>query len=337
MIKKPLGCFSVYGLFVALLALVAVGGFSLLRGAALFSPGPLTDVRPGTGPLQGFASHAELERECTLCHRPWGGADAARCLACHTGIDQQIVARAGLHGVLPDAENCAQCHGEHQGREAHITHIAVSDFPHEQLGFSLNGHRRLADGTPFACADCHTAPGYAFDETTCTTCHQKMDAGFTGQHVAEVGSGCLSCHEGDQTLAAFDHRTVFALDGPHAAPSCQDCHLGRSLEELSAGCIACHPEPDLHKGRFGVDCAACHTAEAWLPARLRYHAFPLDHGDGGEVACQICHADGYVTYTCTGCHEHEPAQTARQHQKESLQDIADCARCHPTGREAADD
>jgi hypothetical protein len=335
--KKPLGCFSIYGLIASCLALIAVGALTWLRGGVLFSPGPLTAVRRGTGPLQGFASHADMEDECALCHRPWAGADAARCLACHTGVGEQIAAQAGLHGVLEDAGTCTACHGEHQGREARITGAARLDFPHERVGFSLREHQRLADGTPFDCADCHVAPGYAFDQATCAACHGEMDAGFTERHIAAYGPACLGCHEGGQALAGFDHQAIFPLEGAHAAPSCQACHAGRSLEELSVGCVACHLEPDIHRGHFGDDCAACHTAAGWLPARLRYHAFPLDHGGTGDVACQVCHAEDYLTYACSGCHEHEPALTERQHREEGLIDIADCARCHPSGRKEEDD
>jgi hypothetical protein len=69
----------------------------------------------------------------------------------------------------------------------------------------------------------------------------------------------------------------------------------------------------------------------WRPARLRYHSFPLDHGGGGEVACQVCHPSDYLAYTCSGCHEHELVQTGRLHREEGLKEIADCARCHPRG------
>jgi hypothetical protein len=258
--------------------------------------------------------------------------DTERCLACHTNVDEQVAAQAGLHGVLEQARPCTLCHSEHRGREAQIPHEARSSFPHERVGFSLTGHRRLADGTPFACANCHVAPGYAFEQDTCATCHREMDAGYTEQHIAAYGPGCLSCHKGGQALASFDHAVFFALDEAHAPLSCQACHESRSLDALSAGCVACHPEPDLHGGRFGADCGACHTSAAWRPASLRYHAFPLDHGSAGDVACQVCHPADYATYTCAGCHEHDPAETERQHREEGLVDIADCARCHPAGR-----
>jgi hypothetical protein len=158
-----------------------------------------------------------------------------------------------------------------------------------------------------------------------------LDAGYVEQHIATYDSACFSCHRGSERLAGFDHNAVFALEGAHAVLSCKTCHAERSLHELSAGCVACHAEPEIHGDKFGTDCAACHLASAWTPASLRYHEFPLEHGSSRDVACQLCHPDDYLTYTCAGCHEHDPAQTERQHREHSLQEIADCARCHPRG------
>jgi hypothetical protein len=335
--KKPLGCFSTYGLIASVLTLIGVGVLTLLSGGVLFSPGPLTAASRGSGPLQGYASHADMERECVLCHRPWAGADMQRCLACHTAVDEQIRRLTGLHGQLQDAESCTRCHSEHRGREAEIDAAARSAFPHQQVGFSLAYHSKLADGAPFVCADCHDAPGYGFEQSICITCHRELDAGYMEQHIAGYDSACFSCHRGDEILAGFDHQVVFALQGAHAALSCQTCHAEHSLQELSAGGVACHPEPEIHRGRFGTDCVACHTAVAWAPASLRYHDFPLDHGSSVDVACQVCHPDDYLNYTCAGCHEHEPVQTERQHREEGLQEIADCARCHPRGEVEKED
>jgi len=329
--KKPLGCFSVYGLIAAVLILVGVAALSLLKGGVLFSPGPLTAASRGSGSLQGFASHAEMERDCVLCHRPWAGADMQRCLACHTAVAEQIDTLTGLHGQLQEAESCTRCHREHRGRESQIDVAARSAFPHQQVGFSLSYHVKLPNGAPFVCADCHDAPGYGFEPARCSTCHRELDAGYMELHIAGYGSVCFSCHKGDEILAGFDHQVFFSLQGAHAALSCKACHAERSLHELSAGCVACHPEPEIHSGRFGTDCAVCHTALAWVPASLRYHTFPLDHGSSGDVACQVCHPDDYLNYTCAGCHEHEPEQTERLHREKGLQEIADCARCHSRG------
>jgi len=334
--KRTLGCFSVYGALAALVVAIGVGGWTLLRGPTLFSPGPLTAVRQETMSIQGYASHAEMESRCTLCHRPWRRVATERCLACHAAVENEIAAGTGLHGRLDDPEVCVACHPDHLGREADVARAALDRYPHDQVGFSLVRHQQLADGSASVCTDCHVPGGYALDRTTCAACHRGMDAVFAERHVADYGAGCLSCHDGRAMPDGFDHGAIFPLDGAHVDVACDTCHVPAAATRLSEACVACHEEPAIHRGGFGTNCAACHTVDGWLPARLRVHAFPLDHGKQageGEVSCLTCHPDGYVAYTCYGCHEHEPDAVERAHREDGMTEIADCARCHPTGQE----
>ena len=100
--------------------------------------------------------------------------------------------------------------------------------------------------------------------------------------------------------------------------------------------MSCHRKDDEHRGEFGTDCAACHGVTAWKPATLE-HTFPIDHGEGGRVACKVCHEPGrpYREYTCYGCHEHTVPRIQRKHQEEGISGarLDDCVRCHATGRE----
>lgn len=96
-------------------------------------------------------------------------------------------------------------------------------------------------------------------------------------------------------------------------------------------CVACHEEPELHADRFGLDCVRCHSLEAWQPAMLTRHTFPLDHGDAGTIACETCHIGSYATYTCYECHDHQPGQMETVHIAENIQELENCAACHPTG------
>ena len=98
-------------------------------------------------------------------------------------------------------------------------------------------------------------------------------------------------------------------------------------------CRACHEEPDIHANRFGLNCARCHTLQAWKPALLTRHTFLLDHGGGGQVACQTCHTYTYFEHTCYGCHDHKPEQMIEVHAQEDILEFENCVACHPTGRE----
>jgi mono/diheme cytochrome c family protein len=96
-------------------------------------------------------------------------------------------------------------------------------------------------------------------------------------------------------------------------------------------CAACHEEPAVHVGQFGLNCGRCHTLQAWTPARLTRHTFLLDHGGDGSVACETCHTHTYAENTCYECHDHDPEQMQEKHVEEAIYEFENCAECHPTG------
>jgi mono/diheme cytochrome c family protein len=111
----------------------------------------------------------------------------------------------------------------------------------------------------------------------------------------------------------------------------QDISTSMLPEEDPHQCIACHEDPKVHRGQFGLDCVRCHTLSAWVPASLTRHTFPLDHGDAGDVACETCHIDTYAVNTCYECHDHKPADMEQVHLAEGIDQFQNCQACHPTG------
>lgn len=98
-------------------------------------------------------------------------------------------------------------------------------------------------------------------------------------------------------------------------------------------CAACHEEPIVHAGKFGPNCARCHSTQAWVPALLAKHTFPLDHGSTEQLACQTCHVVNYFEHDCYQCHDHQLEPMEAVHKDEGIVDLANCAQCHPTGIE----
>ena len=99
-------------------------------------------------------------------------------------------------------------------------------------------------------------------------------------------------------------------------------------------CVACHEDPVIHLGKFGPNCARCHSTTAWTPALLTKHTFLLDHGGEGQVACESCHVDNYYEHDCYACHnDHQPEEMEQVHLDEGLSDYDSCIDCHPTGVE----
>jgi hypothetical protein len=169
----------------------------------------------------------------------------------------------------------------------------------------------------------------------CEACHTLRDAPFMDEHTRVLGDACLECHDGKDRMAGFDHASVFPLDGKHQALDCAECHANFQFAGTPSQCGACHAEPEVHAGYFGTDCQRCHSTSAWTPAKLTGHTFPLDHGEEGELACQTCHPASYPQYTCYECHEHQAEAIAQEHNEEgiSTEELAQCADCHPSGRE----
>lgn len=324
--------FSLVSCLSALIMLVGLALALLFTGGMAFSPG-LLSAEAGRGtPLEGADSHVTIEPHCARCHVPFHGISEEKCTTCHTTEGDELDRGEGLHGKLINGHDCAACHSDHRGRDALISQTDPLGFEHQWTGYSLSVHQTTYNDLPFNCRECHLGRRFTFEQQTCTTCHAEADATFRDTHLQIFGDDCLACHDGEDTMARFDHEVVFPLVDGHAGPDCIECHDTGFLE-TSAECATCHEEPVLHAGKFGPDCAVCHTLVAWTPARLIDHTFPLDHGGDGEVECITCHELDYVTYTCYGCHDHEPDENRLVHLEAEIRDIENCAECHPTGLE----
>ena len=163
-------------------------------------------------------------------------ADA--CLACHTGVGDEITAKDGLHGRLKGmqaAPTCTGCHPEHNGPDGALTVLDEAGFgpQHDLTGFSLKTHQKTDSGGSFTCADCHP-DGYAgaYDQALCADCHAEIDAAFMKDHEAAFGKDCLGCHDGTGNTSVDHDKFAFKLTGKHAAVPCEDCHKdARSLKE----------------------------------------------------------------------------------------------------------
>ncbi len=323
---SPLGCLG------ALIMLIGLGAALLLTGGTAFNPGALSAQADNQMPLSGAASHVTFETQCSQCHLPFLGISGEKCLACHSVQAGELNAGEGLHGRLLNGRDCAACHTDHRGRDFRISQADPIGLDHQSVGYSLVAHKTNYNQRPFACRDCHQGQSFIFDQQACTDCHAAADAAFMAEHTGLFGLDCLSCHDGKDSMANFDHGKAFSLTGGHADLTCERCH-STGFTGASAECAACHEEPQIHAGKFGLDCGNCHATTAWQPARLVNHSFPLNHGEQGEVACATCHQTDYVSYTCYGCHEHTPAGMQRKHLKEGIRNYQNCVQCHASGRE----
>ena len=212
------------------------------------------------------------------------------------------------------------------------------------IGQNLNGYASHADFGE-DCGQCH-APFQGIEASRCENCHmtigEQRTAGM-GLHGRLATADCAICHSehqgpefrsAAQALAQFsanDHAALFPLTGGHAPLECESCHVNEQYVGTPRDCVGCHAEPELHEGLLGTDCARCHTPDAWRPAALLAHQFPLDHGDEGQIACVTCHTMTFNEFTCGECHSAKEVDDEHDEFNLSPTELAACARCHPTG------
>jgi hypothetical protein len=270
-------------------------------------------------PLVG--SH--LEVRCAECHKNGQFEDVARsCVHCHA----EPAVHEGIFSL-----DCTGCHDADAWKPVLL---GGRFFDHSvQPSFSIDRHKQDYTGSAITCAGCHVNSVQGLDLVRCIECHAENDQVFINEHLAQFGEFCLECHDGIDRMNAFDHADFFPLDGCHIELDCQDCHDGYIYKETSNECSACHVEPEIHVGFFGLKCEYCHVTSSWYPAQLNRHPFPINHGDQGEQECQVCHIDTYSEYTCFGCHEHQLSETTDSHQREGIssQELSMCIHCHAEG------
>jgi len=202
------------------------------------------------------------------------------------------------------------------------------------------------------CAQCHRAFDVSAEAELCVACHEDVAGdlergrGFHGRVPGlREGGDCRSCHAEhrgrDFDIAAFDtahfdhSRTEFALEGGHRALDCQECHVPKADEtyrDAPTRCIACHGDDDVHEGRFGEDCASCHSLAGTAPGS-GWQAATFDHdetdfpltGAHADARCSLCHGDARYEATpkdCLSCHRLNDAHRGGFG--------TDCASCHET-------
>jgi len=301
-----------------------------------------SDAQLSPGDLSKSHAHLEGLRNCTKCHVLGEKETTSKCLACHTEIQQLLNQNRGYHSS-PEAKGkkCAECHGEHHGREFEITRFDPINFDHNRTGYILEGrHSQLH------CADCHKSElietkvsqkeGYSYLGLgiECLSCHDDY-------HQGAQSTDCLTCHNQTTFKLAtddFDHaQTRFPLTGRHQSVNCDGCHTGGDVKNFQlftntqlSQCTSCHE--DVHNNEYGSNCRQCHTVYSFT--RIRTNTafnhdntnFPLT-GAHVNVGCRQCHPGSYNSpvahQNCSDCHSdfHE-----NQFSRGGIS--PDCSECH---------
>jgi hypothetical protein len=341
---------SLPGLIATFLLLTGLGMMLWLRGGEAFSPGSLTAISHSGLQAGGFRSHAEFEPECSKCHQPLKTTQGELCLDCHVEVAAQLDKQNGTHAHIQDANRCATCHSDHQGRDFDPTRQAFNHFDHTLTHFSLLWHQVNYDASPMDCTACHTMePVFAVSIAECLDCHSARDEAFVQQHIQDFGDDCLQCHDGKDQMINFDHQaTDFKLEGQHAAARCGSCHSNEARARQQArqpgragfalltreerdepttllaqfwdtpiACGSCHTEPEMHRGMFSEDCATCHNAQSWSPAILDGKQFEHAKHTGFSLQQHLFDANEQPI-RCNDCHQSDLKAF----------DVQTCITCH---------
>lgn len=186
------------------------------------------------------------------------------------------------------------------------------------------GHEFLKDD----CFACH-APFLGASEERCVVCHALADIGVRttrGTPVTQrtmppfhqhlTSTDCMSCHtDHQQPILASASQSKFS-------------HSMLAPDSLS-NCSSCHRRPaDAQHKDLASQCSTCHSQAGWTAGKLDHSRFFVLEGVH-EVACVTCHLGGNLTsFTCFGCHAHEPSRMASEHREEGITNIENCVACH---------
>ncbi len=210
-----------------------------------------------------------------------------------------------------------------------------------QAGASMGGVTSHAD-LQGKCAGCHTA----FWEKAkmadrCVVCHadirtQLQDpASLHGifQNVF-TDSACRSCHPEHRGISApltvlnqnnFPHEKFgYPLVGMHLTTNCAGCHANNVYSGAPVDCYSCHASRDIHAGKYGANCSACHTPAGWSQVNFDHNlsAFKLI-GKHANIGCTDCHVNNDFTNTptdCNSCHAKDDTHNGQLG--------TDCGACH---------
>jgi hypothetical protein len=242
------------------------------------------------GPRSRFPlveKHAKVK--CAQCHINDVYKDTPRecAVRCHED---------SLHrGSLGDL--CSRCHSGGQWEAVRFDHKDDTQWP------LVGWHQSVP-----SCEDCHPARQYSGTATACGAkgCHAADDA-----HSGRLGSRCERCHkETGANLFNHNRQSDYKLDGAHLIVKCAECHPSIAFKPRPAVCAGCHPEPDVHRGRFGTVCENCHTTVQFSDIRPLHDvgSFSLD-GAHDDLDCRRCHEDSRPLAgsgnLCISCHRQD--------------------------------
>lgn len=256
-------------------------------GGVMDAPGDAKERFHGPNSLFPL-KHAHAKVKCEQCHKGdvYKGLSRECGAACHEDSLHQ--------GSLGD--ECTRCHTGGIWKALEFEHNEDSDY-------KLKGLHKKAD-----CDGCHPDREYKPTPKSCgaRACHLDEDA-----HNRKLGTRCENCHK-ETGANIFEHNKMaaFKLDNAHLKTTCKSCHPSIEFKPRPKDCLGCHPEPEIHKGRYGTLCDGCHDTVAWERIKPIHDVgnFSLAGAHDG-IDCARCHKDSRplagTGNLCITCHRED--------------------------------
>jgi hypothetical protein len=247
------------------------------------------------------------------------GHAGVQCQMCHVNDVYQSTPRECGVNCHEDTlhrnslgQECSRCHEPGRWPAVRFDHAEDTKWP-------LKG--KHADIK--TCDGCHPSRQYTNTPKSCgdANCHRSDDV-----HKGALGAACEKCHREDKAILFRHNRdSKFKLENKHEKQVCATCHKTIAFKPTRSDCFGCHPEPKIHKGRYGTTCDKCHSTKSFTDIRAQHDVgnFSLT-GAHDRLDCAKCHPKGEALRgsgnLCVSCHKkddiHQNALSPR------------CGECH---------
>ncbi|MGE0814630.1 MAG: multiheme c-type cytochrome [Vicinamibacterales bacterium] len=244
---------------------------------------------------------------CATCHKNNVYKGTPRdCAGCHLPLYQQTTRPNHAQSGFPTT--CENCHRptDANWNNGSFNHTSVFALvgTHATVECVACHKNNVTKGTPRDCVGCHRAD---YDRTTAPNHAQ-----------AGLPTTCENCHRASDTSwrnANFNHNSVFALVGRHAAAQCATCHVNGVFKGTPRDCVGCHrtqydrtTAPNHAQAGFSTQCDSCHRAtdSQWTGVTFNHNQFFALQGVHAQQQCATCHVNGVykgTPRTCVGCHQ----------------------------------
>jgi hypothetical protein len=237
-------------------------------------------------------------------------SEFVECADCHSTVSESISLNDRL---LPDHDNCVDCHDVDNDQECSTCHIDENYEPLIQKKSELIYNHKIHVIQGMQCTDCHKGLDkveYSFESAEinppmemCSACHNEVKV---------ASNACESCHISTNYLKPQNHRNVdfershkffaWEMDANcmmcHDNTTCQDCHVA------TTGITEMNLPDDFYAPYYPSNSVNGAKQQAILKVHGDF-GYRFSHGidaKGKTNECQSCHQ---IETFCAGCHQPE--------------------------------